>query len=248
MEQQGAALPWAHQPAGEQQEGAALPWAQQQSSEHEQGEDAVDPDLPATLGLSLGDRVEVLWQVTDEETGESTRKWWGAELSRREEATDGEGRTVYVLRYDPDAEKGFEEHEECGVTFVEEHYLWDLGQDDELPWRRPGEAWEPPPPAAGDGGAEGAEVLSLADLAADIQKRERRRGRTCDEEAAAMLSEMPPDQAMAIASGFRSFSEAITAHIAGLYAQHGSDYVVTAADVQAATAAAKAALRQGGGL
>lgn len=38
----------------------------------------------------------------------------------------------------------------------------------------------------------------------------RRRGRTLDEEAAAMLSEMPQEQAMAIASGFRSFSEAIT--------------------------------------
>lgn len=38
----------------------------------------------------------------------------------------------------------------------------------------------------------------------------RRRGRTLDEDAAAMLSEMPQEQAMAIASGFRSFSEAIT--------------------------------------
>lgn len=52
-------------------------------------------------------------------------------------------------------------------------YLWDLGHDDELPWRRVGQAWEPPPPAAGEGGAEGAEVLSLADLAADIETQER---------------------------------------------------------------------------
>lgn len=208
----------------------------------------VDADLPATLGLSLGDRVEVLWEVTHDETGESTRKWWGAELCRREDGTDGEGRVVYVLRYDPDVEQGFDEHEECSVTFLEEHYLWDLGQDDELPWRRAGQTWEPPPPAGGEGAAEGGEVLSLADLAADIQTRERRRGRTLDEDAAAMLSEMPQEQAMAIASGFRSFSEAITTHIAGLHAQHGSDYVVTAADVQAATAAARAALHQGGGL
>ncbi|KAL4423243.1 hypothetical protein ABPG77_000035 [Micractinium sp. CCAP 211/92] len=247
MEQQGAALPWAQQSVGEQHGGAALPWAQQ-TAQDQQGPEAVDPDLPATLGLSVGDRVEVLWEVTVNETNESTRKWWGAELSRREDGTDGEGRTVYVLRYDPDKDMGFDEHEECCVTFLEDHYLWDLGQDEELPWRQVGHTWEPPPPLAGDGAAEGAEVFSLADLAADIETRERRRGRTLDEEAAAMLSEMPQERAMAIASGFRSFSEAISTHIAGLYAQHGSDYVVTAADVQAATAAARAALRQGGAL
>ncbi len=52
-------------------------------------------------------------------------------------------------------------------------YLWDLGQDEELPWRQVGHTWEPPPPLAGDGAAEGAEVFSLADLAADIETRER---------------------------------------------------------------------------
>lgn len=135
MEQQGAALPWAQQSVGEQHRGAALPWAQQ-TAQDQQGPEAVDPDLPATLGLSVGDRVEVLWEVTVNETNESTRKvgvasatacqacsaagrakhaaavaaplstlfdcsspqWWGAELSRREDGTDGEGRTVYVLR------------------------------------------------------------------------------------------------------------------------------------------------------
>lgn len=137
MEQQGPALPWAQESAGEQQAGAALPWAQQ-TAHDQHGQDPVDPDLPATLGLSPGDRLEVLWEVTDNETGDSTRKvglcsaaaaarlqcpcqgashcqyrcvalerkpvlcwalqWWGAELSRREETIDGEGRAVYVLR------------------------------------------------------------------------------------------------------------------------------------------------------
>lgn len=73
MEQQGAALPWAQQPAGEQQGAAALPWARQ-TAEDQPDLEVVDADLPATLGLSLGDRVEVLWEVTHDETGESTRK------------------------------------------------------------------------------------------------------------------------------------------------------------------------------
>jgi len=71
------------QPAMEAQqvEGAALPWA---SSHEQQGpaqqqqqqgqEEVLHPDLPASSGLPLGARVEVKWEVTNEETQEATTK------------------------------------------------------------------------------------------------------------------------------------------------------------------------------
>lgn len=210
---------------------------------------AEEPDLPSKMGLQLGDRLEVKWQLEEEGAPAST-KWWGAVLdSRPHGETDGEGRQVYVLRYDPDPDSGFEEQECCRVTFLEEHALYDFGQDDELAWRQAGDSWEAPAVPEGEEaeGGEGA-IYSLNEIAAAIKAAERRRGRTLDQDAAEALSAFPQDKQMFIAAGFRNFSDHISAGVAQLQAQHGPDYVVTAADVKAVTAAAMAAAMQNRGL
>jgi hypothetical protein len=61
---------------------------------------------------------------------------------RAEAATDGEGRLVYNLIYDADETLGFEEPSTHTVTFLEAHELYDVGEDERLPWRRVGEDWE----------------------------------------------------------------------------------------------------------
>ncbi|PSC73662.1 glucose-methanol-choline oxidoreductase isoform B [Micractinium conductrix] len=227
-------------------EAAVLPWG---SSQQEVAADVDDagppavPDLPAAIGLELKSRLEIKWEL-HQESGETSTKWWGAELHRREEGrTDGEGRQCYMLRYDPEPEQGCDEAEECLVTFLEEHFLYDLAQDAELAWRAAGSDWDEPEDADGEAG-DG--TVSMAEVAASIRQGERRRGRTLDEDAAEMLSALPMQQQMHIASSYALFSETLAAALARLTAHNGPEYVVTEADVKAAIAEAKAAQRSGG--
>ncbi|PRW59157.1 golgin subfamily B member 1-like isoform X1 [Chlorella sorokiniana] len=154
-----------------------------------------------------------------------------------------------MLKYDPDSDNGFAEHEMRAVTFLDDHVLYDNveGEDacDLLHWRREGEAWEPP---ADDEAEEGAEAapLSLGDIVQQISAAERLRGRTVEEDTAEALAELPAEKRLRIAAGFRDFSEHISAELNKLSEQHGADYVVTEADIKAATAAAMAAALGGG--
>jgi hypothetical protein len=53
--------------------------------------------------------------------------------------------------------------------------LYDLAFDDELAWRREGEAWEEPAAEEGEGEGQGAEgaVYTLGEIAAAIETSER---------------------------------------------------------------------------
>ena len=71
-------------------------------------------------------------------------QWWPATLSRVSEdgKTDGEGRVAYILRYDPDAEFGYEEATEHTVSFLDEHELFDFGLPGTMLWRHAGSDWD----------------------------------------------------------------------------------------------------------
>ncbi|KAI3439000.1 hypothetical protein D9Q98_001412 [Chlorella vulgaris] len=215
------------------QQEAALPWGTA-----ERDEQAFRKDLASQMGCQLGQRVEVKWRL--EGDGTAFTQWWGAVLDHRPDGeTDGEGRQVYVLRYDPNPELGYEEQECCRVTFLDQHVLYDLGEDEELAWRLAGDSWEEPAGSESDEEAENSQVYTLNQIAAAIEASERRRGRTVDEDAAEALKAFPQDQQRIIADGFRAFTDHIAAGMAKLKEQHGDNYVVTAADVTALTAAAR---------
>ena len=55
---------------------------------------------------------------------------------------DGEGRQGYILRYDPDIDSGYEEYEERTVTFLDEHELFDMEEEELMVWRVEGDSWD----------------------------------------------------------------------------------------------------------
>lgn len=69
-------------------------------------------------------------------------QWWGATLVQRlEGSADGEGRPLYLLKYDADVDAGYEE-EERRVSFLDEHELYDLDLGDTVSWRMQGDTWD----------------------------------------------------------------------------------------------------------
>ncbi len=105
----------------------------------------------ASLGLSPGDRVEVLWEVEMSDGAEES-VWWKAKIEALD-AAEGEPHHVRLVYA---AQHGFGE-EARRVALTSEHSLWDGRLCETLPWRLEGDAWEVPQPegAAGEGGAEG---------------------------------------------------------------------------------------------
>ena len=90
----------------------------------------------ATLGLAIGDVIEVLWEV-EMSDGTDEAVWWAARVEAiAEDVADG-AQLVYAPQH------GFEE-EARRVLWVSEHQLWDALLRETMPWRREGEAYEVP--------------------------------------------------------------------------------------------------------
>jgi hypothetical protein len=160
-------------------------------------------------------------------------------------AADGEGRVGYALLYDADAGAGHDDPAPARVTFLSEHELYDLGEDEVLSWRRAGAAWEPAPqhrlagvPAAvrpapgGRAGAAGVAVR-LDDVAAALRRGERLRGASGDAELGALLGALPPALARGAADGFSRLTSAVADGLRRLHEEHGEEYVVQEGDIAA---------------
>ncbi|GBF88580.1 hypothetical protein Rsub_01295 [Raphidocelis subcapitata] len=94
------------------------------------------------LGLTIGSRIEVRWDIVpDEDEGDPYTKWWGARIMRMAAPPPGTMGPCYIIAYDP--EEGFAA-EERTIRIVGLHDLVDLEDGDALHWRREGERWEPP--------------------------------------------------------------------------------------------------------
>ena len=103
------------------------------------------------VGLSLSQRIEVLWEVelTD---GTEESVWWGAVVeapSAADEEAPGQGAAQLVY----EAQHGFEK-ESRRVVFTEGSFLWDAALRERLPYRREGE----PGPVLHEEEAEGEEA------------------------------------------------------------------------------------------
>jgi hypothetical protein len=104
-------------------------------------------DLAISLGFKAGDRIEVEWEVADDEdTGVLNTRWWGSTLKAHDGRTTSEGLAIRVLDYDPYPEGGFPERSLEEVVFatpnvlVHPDALEQQSDDiDELHFRREGE-------------------------------------------------------------------------------------------------------------
>mmetsp|Transcript_12455 Transcript_12455/g.28084 ORF Transcript_12455/g.28084 Transcript_12455/m.28084 type:complete len:298 (+) Transcript_12455:75-968(+) len=96
-------------------------------------------DLAITFGFQPGDRIEVEWDVEDEEAV-STR-WWGSTLLPYDGrvCSDDEGNVaIRTLRYDAYPEGGFEEPSDEDVIFISSNLLADPETRTLLNYRRAG--------------------------------------------------------------------------------------------------------------
>ncbi|KAF6257372.1 hypothetical protein COO60DRAFT_1234110 [Scenedesmus sp. NREL 46B-D3] len=156
---------------GVPQQSPALPWGSGQQEQDAAGQ--VD-GMPAVgldqLGLSLGDRIEVKWQVQPDE-GDPIERWWGASILSAQPSTASRDVPAYTIKYDTWPECDFTEEEEAEVALLSTHRLLDLRQADVMAWRREGEDYEPPDDSDDD--EEGGEGLQSDDAElADVEAAE----------------------------------------------------------------------------
>jgi hypothetical protein len=111
-------------------------------------------DLATTLGLKVGDRFEVEWEITQDDSEESgdaaaaaaaaeteetyTTRWWGATLLEHGGRTE-DSVAVRVLDYDPYPEGGFPERSREEVIFLGRDVLIDPNTHEEMHYRREGD-------------------------------------------------------------------------------------------------------------
>jgi hypothetical protein len=116
-------------------------------------------DLAVTLGLKVGDRFEVEWEITQDDSEESddaaaaaagagadgdakeetvTTRWWGATLLEHDGRTE-DSVAVRVLDYDPYPEGGFPEHSPEEVIFLGRDTLIDPNTHEEMHYRHEGD-------------------------------------------------------------------------------------------------------------
>jgi hypothetical protein len=82
------------------------------------------------LGLSVGDRIEVSWNMGEEGEDNDEHVWWPAVLA------SGAEPPAYVLQYEAIGETPAEERR---VTFLSPDMLFDLTERKSTPWRKEGE-------------------------------------------------------------------------------------------------------------
>lgn len=146
-------------------------------------------------------------------------QWWSGTLVRRADAErDGQGRQVYVLLYDADADAGYPDPTEHRVSFLDDHELFDVGECDLLDWRVEGTQWERPRPDAKmveEPGVGLVEEVSLADVAERGRRINLAAGRTLRGEMAALVAGLPPEAQHGLAerleAGIAAFAEGMAA-------------------------------------
>lgn len=96
-------------------------------------------DTANVLGFKAGDRIEVRWEISDDESGETNIRWWGATLLEHDGRTTEDGVAIRVLDYDPCEEWGYLERSLEDVVFGNEVFLINPETMDQLFYRKEGE-------------------------------------------------------------------------------------------------------------
>jgi hypothetical protein len=98
-------------------------------------------DTARTLGFQAGDRIEVRWELSNEDTnpGSTESRWWGATLLEHDGRTTDDGVAIRLLDYDPCEEWGYPERSIESVIFGNEFFLINPETMDQLFYRKEGE-------------------------------------------------------------------------------------------------------------
>jgi hypothetical protein len=91
-------------------------------------------DVAVALGLKGGDRLQVQWEITNED-GETITLWWGATLLEHDGRTQ-ESVAIRVLEYDAYPEGGFQERSKEDAIFLGSDLLVDPSTHQEMSFRR----------------------------------------------------------------------------------------------------------------
>ncbi|BDA41007.1 hypothetical protein COCOBI_01-6620 [Coccomyxa sp. Obi] len=201
--------------------GPALPWGNAgvtSTSDVEQRQ--IESSEQKHARLDTGERIRVLWELTDDD-GQSTTKWWGAVV--KSDVNDVDTKTI--LRYD--AHENFEE-EEVEVEFISSEHLKDCNTEAELYWMREAEYDEE---ADDDVEENGDATISTEEIVALTGGD----GPSLDAEAMQRLQDLPMDKQLQMAEGYRRFIDHMAEQLrAKAQANSGQPYVVTEADVHEA--------------
>jgi hypothetical protein len=96
-------------------------------------------DTASILGLKAGDRIEVRWELSSNDSDETSVRWWGATLLEHDGQCTDDGVAIRVLDYDPCEEWGYPDRSLENVIFGNELVLIDPVTLDQLYYRKEGE-------------------------------------------------------------------------------------------------------------
>lgn len=205
----------------------ALPWGALANQQTEEQEPNTTFSIE-TMGLKLGDRIEVKWTVSsaadNDESPISVIKWWGASLASCPEVDEDGPEHQYMLIYDSSEE--FPE-ETAKVCFLSDHVLVHTETEDELVWRKQGDAYDVPSEEVLEEMEE--EVVTTREICRVLEDPECSAAAVAAEQA--LLSQLNPAQQRIMASGMREFLDKFSEYVRGKQEREGPDVLITEADV-----------------
>ena len=98
--------------------------------------ESVPLDLAPKLGLKVGDRIEVHWEI-EKQNGETYAHWWGAELLKHDGRTT-DNVAIRTIQYDAKPELGFNSCQD-DIIFLGEDLIVTPDSQTQLHYRREGQ-------------------------------------------------------------------------------------------------------------
>ncbi|KAJ8902457.1 hypothetical protein NDN08_006862 [Rhodosorus marinus] len=166
--------------------------------------------------VAVGKRIEVKWDL-DDENGVVRSRWWGAKVLRKVESP-GDEKVPFDILYDP-----FEDFAEtqCRIVFLSTTELRDSESGDLLYWRAEGDDSEP-------------QSTTMVELQEEQDAIDRELGESFEQEAMAEFDKLPMEKQRHLAASYRSFADSLKGHLRKLLAANGANYEVTDNDIQSA--------------
>eukprot|EP00189_Rhodosorus_marinus_P011827 CAMPEP_0184738188 /NCGR_PEP_ID=MMETSP0315-20130426/910_1 /TAXON_ID=101924 /ORGANISM="Rhodosorus marinus, Strain UTEX LB 2760" /LENGTH=204 /DNA_ID=CAMNT_0027205805 /DNA_START=192 /DNA_END=806 /DNA_ORIENTATION=+ len=164
--------------------------------------------------VAVGQRIEVKWDL-DDENGFVRSRWWGAKVLRKLESSGDKNITCDIL-YDP-----FEDFAEtqCRIVFQSSTELRDSDSGELLYWRAEGENSEP-------------QSTTMVELQEEQDAIDRELGESFEQEAMAEFDKLPMEKQRHLAASYRSFADSLKEHLRKLLAANGANYEVRDNDIQ----------------
>ena len=201
-----------------------------------------------------GQKIEVQWDIHQDD-GTVKSLWWGAthigaseeqgEKKKESENVKGTNNNIDELKNKLQheifyqASHGFESEKRL-ITYIDEHILFDVVEQDYLYWRLEGKEWIPRVGISANEyvghkpGYEKLVIMSAEDLVEDQHRFERdhQNGVSVEQLGLAAMNTLPHQQQVDGALAYRSFADKIKMKLAMILKSKGANYVVTKNDVE----------------